>query len=120
VVSFTTGRFNPRKRALGTHWIGGWVSPRAVLDTEVKCKLTNYARCQYRTFGTAQNEEDGQAWRKYQVLCIETVSERKAVCAVFVFVFGVMKSVSQKSVLGWPPLRDIFFFFVIFSSSTHQ
>jgi hypothetical protein len=25
-------RFTPRKRAPGTHWIGGWVSPRARLD----------------------------------------------------------------------------------------
>jgi hypothetical protein len=25
----------PRERALGTHWIGGWVDPRAVLDTAV-------------------------------------------------------------------------------------
>jgi hypothetical protein len=23
----------PRERAPGTHWIGGWVGPRAVLDT---------------------------------------------------------------------------------------
>jgi hypothetical protein len=26
------GRFTPRERASGTHWIGGWVGPRAVLD----------------------------------------------------------------------------------------
>jgi hypothetical protein len=26
------GRFNPGERAPGTHWIGGWVSPRAGLD----------------------------------------------------------------------------------------
>jgi hypothetical protein len=25
-------RFNPRERAPGTHWIGGWVGPRRVLD----------------------------------------------------------------------------------------
>jgi len=28
------GRFTPRERAFGTHWIGGWVGPRAVLDGE--------------------------------------------------------------------------------------
>jgi hypothetical protein len=27
--------FTPRERALGTHWIGGWVGPRAVLDIAV-------------------------------------------------------------------------------------
>jgi hypothetical protein len=26
------GRFNPRERAPGTHWIGGWVNLRAGLD----------------------------------------------------------------------------------------
>jgi hypothetical protein len=28
------GRFTPRERAPGTHWIGGWVDPRTVLDME--------------------------------------------------------------------------------------
>jgi hypothetical protein len=32
-------RFTPRERAPGTHWIGGWVGPRAVLDTVVKRKI---------------------------------------------------------------------------------
>jgi hypothetical protein len=27
------GCFNPREKAPGTHWIGGWVGPRAGLDT---------------------------------------------------------------------------------------
>jgi hypothetical protein len=26
------GRFTPGERAPGTHWIGGWVDPRAGLD----------------------------------------------------------------------------------------
>jgi len=26
------GRFTPKERAPGTHWIGGWTGPRAVLD----------------------------------------------------------------------------------------
>jgi hypothetical protein len=30
------GRFTPQGKAPGTHWIGGWVGPRAVLDTVVK------------------------------------------------------------------------------------
>jgi hypothetical protein len=32
------GRFTPRERAPVTHWIGGWVGPRAVLDAVVKRK----------------------------------------------------------------------------------
>jgi hypothetical protein len=38
------GRFNPRERARGTHWIGGWVGPRAVLDAVVKRKITSPRR----------------------------------------------------------------------------
>jgi hypothetical protein len=30
------GRFTPRERDPGTHWIGGWVGPKAVLDAVVK------------------------------------------------------------------------------------
>jgi hypothetical protein len=33
------GRFTPRKRVPGIHWIGGWVGPRAVLDAVVKRKI---------------------------------------------------------------------------------
>jgi hypothetical protein len=33
------GRFTPRERATGTHWIGGWVGPRAVLDAVMKRKI---------------------------------------------------------------------------------
>jgi hypothetical protein len=29
-------RFTPKERAPGTHWIGGWMGPRAVLDAVVK------------------------------------------------------------------------------------
>jgi hypothetical protein len=38
------GRFTPRERALGTHWIGGWVGPRAVLDAVVKRKIPSPCR----------------------------------------------------------------------------
>jgi hypothetical protein len=44
MVSFTPGRFTPRKRAPGTHWIGGWVGPRAVLDAVVKRKIPSPRR----------------------------------------------------------------------------
>jgi hypothetical protein len=33
------GRSTPKERAPGTHWIGGWVGPRAVLDAVVKKKI---------------------------------------------------------------------------------
>jgi hypothetical protein len=38
------GRFTPRERARGTHWIGGWMGPRAVLDAEVKRKIPSHRR----------------------------------------------------------------------------
>jgi len=39
VVSFGTRPLYPRDRALGTHWIGGWVGPRAVPDAVAKRKI---------------------------------------------------------------------------------
>jgi hypothetical protein len=33
------GRITPKERAPGTHWIGGWVGPRAVLDAVMKRKI---------------------------------------------------------------------------------
>jgi hypothetical protein len=30
----------PQGKAHGTHWIGGWVGPRAGLDTEVRRKIS--------------------------------------------------------------------------------
>jgi hypothetical protein len=38
------GRFTPRERAPGSHWIGGWVGPRAVLDAVVKRKIPSPRR----------------------------------------------------------------------------
>jgi hypothetical protein len=34
----------PRKEPPGTHWIGGWVGPRAVLDVVVKRKIPSLRR----------------------------------------------------------------------------
>jgi hypothetical protein len=28
-----SGNFTPRKTAFGAHWIGGWMGPRAGMDT---------------------------------------------------------------------------------------
>jgi hypothetical protein len=37
----SSDHFNPRERVPGTHWIGGWVGPRVVLDVVVKRKIPN-------------------------------------------------------------------------------
>jgi hypothetical protein len=38
------GRFTSRHIAPDTHWIGGWVGPRAVLDAVVKRKIPSTRR----------------------------------------------------------------------------
>jgi hypothetical protein len=40
----TTAALPPRERAPGTHWIGGWVVPRAVLDAVVNRKIPSSRR----------------------------------------------------------------------------
>jgi hypothetical protein len=44
VVSFRPRPLYPRERAPGTHWIGGWVGPKAVLDTVMKRKIPSPRR----------------------------------------------------------------------------
>jgi hypothetical protein len=39
VVRFTPRRFTTRERDPCSHWIGGWVGPRAVLNAVVKRKI---------------------------------------------------------------------------------
>jgi hypothetical protein len=43
-LALRLGRFTPRERAPRTHWIGGWVGPRAVLDAVVKRKIPSSRR----------------------------------------------------------------------------
>jgi hypothetical protein len=45
-----TGRFTPEGRVPGTHWIGGWVDPRAGLDVE-KRKFLTLPGLELRTLG---------------------------------------------------------------------
>jgi hypothetical protein len=38
------GRFTPRERPPGAHWIGGWAGPRAGLNAASKSKISNSRR----------------------------------------------------------------------------
>jgi hypothetical protein len=38
------GHITPKERAPGTHWIGGWVGPRAVLDAVAKREIPSHRR----------------------------------------------------------------------------
>jgi hypothetical protein len=44
VVRFTLGRFTHKEKTPGSHWIGGWLGPRAVLDAVVKRKIPSLRR----------------------------------------------------------------------------
>jgi hypothetical protein len=44
-------RFTPGERAPGTHWIGGWVNPRAGLDNVVKRKFLILPGLELRPLG---------------------------------------------------------------------
>jgi hypothetical protein len=44
IVSFTPRPLYPREKAPGTHWIGGWMGSRAVLDAVMKRKIPSPRR----------------------------------------------------------------------------
>jgi hypothetical protein len=46
-----SGRFTPGERTSGTHWIGGWVDPRAGLDDVEKRKLLTLPGLELRPLG---------------------------------------------------------------------
>jgi hypothetical protein len=43
-----SGRFTPGERSPGTHWIGGWVDPRADLDDVEKRKFLTLQEIELR------------------------------------------------------------------------
>jgi hypothetical protein len=45
------GRFTHRERVPSTHWIGGWVDPRAGLDNLEKRKFSNLLGLELRPLG---------------------------------------------------------------------
>jgi hypothetical protein len=45
------GCFTPKEKASGTHWIGGWVDPRAGLDTAENRKFLTLQGLELRPLG---------------------------------------------------------------------
>jgi hypothetical protein len=43
-IASRPGRFTPKERAPDTHWIGGWVGPKAILDAVVERKISSPRR----------------------------------------------------------------------------
>jgi hypothetical protein len=50
-------RFTPGEKALGTHWVGGWVGPRADLDDVEKTKFLTLPGLELRTLGCAARSQ---------------------------------------------------------------
>jgi hypothetical protein len=50
VVSLRPGRFTPGERPPRTHWIGGWLDPRAGLDDVEKRKFLTLPGLELRPF----------------------------------------------------------------------
>jgi hypothetical protein len=46
-----SGRFTPGEKAPATHWIGGWVDPRADLDDVEKRKFLTLPGLELRSLG---------------------------------------------------------------------
>jgi hypothetical protein len=57
VVSFTPCRFTPGVKASGTHYIGGWVDPRACLDEVEKRYFLTLPGLELRPLGRAARSQ---------------------------------------------------------------
>jgi hypothetical protein len=56
-------RFNPGERAPGTHWVRGWMGPRAGVGIMEKCKFLTLPRFELRLFGRPdQINKDEAIW----------------------------------------------------------
>jgi hypothetical protein len=60
------GRFTPRERVPGTHWLGGWVGPRAVLDAVLKRKIPSLRRESNRRIPIVQRYTDWRSRKRWQ------------------------------------------------------
>jgi hypothetical protein len=50
------GHFTPGERALGTHWIGGWMDPRACLDDVEKRKFLTLLGLELQPLSSAHSQ----------------------------------------------------------------
>jgi hypothetical protein len=56
--------FSPDKRALGTHWIRGWVGPRTVLGAVVKKRKSHNSNAQNWRSLEKEKEKKKRMYRK--------------------------------------------------------
>jgi hypothetical protein len=74
-----SGRLTPRERAHGTHWIRGWMGPRAVVDAVVKRKIPS--PCQESNPRTPIVQPIAQRYTDWAVTAL--------ICHVVSFKFGL-------------------------------
>jgi hypothetical protein len=79
------GRFTPRERPPGTHWIGSWVNPRAGVDDVEKRKFLTLPGLEIRPLG---RPERGQSLYRLRYSGSEhrVVSRKSSIAARFMLV----------------------------------
>jgi hypothetical protein len=80
VVSFTLQPLHPRERTPSTHWIGGWVGPRAGLDNVEKRKFLTLPGIEHYSFMASRVSEtqctriDGPIWEATLYIRMQPIS----------------------------------------------
>jgi hypothetical protein len=100
------GCFTPRERTPGTHWIGGWVCPRAVLDAMVKRKIPSPCwESNPRTLIVqlvAQCHTDWDITALQQSMCLLHHNKKRAMCFPFLLLYTVKTiGCSPQMVMLW-------------------
>jgi hypothetical protein len=67
------GSFTPRKEPPHTHWIGGWVDPRAGLDDVEDRKFLILARLELRPLGSPAGSQSLRRLRYSRNNCINSL-----------------------------------------------
>jgi hypothetical protein len=74
------GRFTPRERVPGTHWIGDWVTPRAGLDDVEKTKFLTLLGLELRNLCRPARSQSLYCCDKD--LCLESVTHTVVFCII--------------------------------------
>jgi hypothetical protein len=88
-LSSRSGRFTPRERNFGNHWIRGWVDPRSGLDDTEKCKFFTPPGIELQTLGRPARSQS--LYRLYYFTTVYFINIYYLHAYIYMFTLNFMK-----------------------------